>query len=317
MITLTINVNDISSVLQLFDTVQVRRFSGSGSPGPPINIADYTTVSGIDQINSRTNVSNILLSSSYSSYYFVDPDGSGSDWYTSRYYNSSTLSSSGWADPIQGETGDLYHDPMYPPEVSYGTADQRVADRIRLYLGDPIRLERMDGEEDDSGFHYDYRVFELEEKGWPASVNMYGQQYTSINDPVVNGYRFLKFQTAIDNTVVTLSGINYAVDVWYYTFRHSDRQIMDAYDNCPPPEGLSVAQTTADIYMLQTAYDLITSEFWEDLNEDGAIIKDDKDSYDPSPGLKHRSEMLDKLKKRLDDAIKVVRLLGTGGVRID
>jgi len=317
MINLTITVSDLTSVMSLFDTIEIRRFVGTGSPGPPIDENNYTTVSGIDTINSRSGVSDVLLNSSYSSYYFVDPDGDDSSWYISRYLNSDNDSVSAWSDPIQGDSGDLYHDPLYPPEVSYGTTDKNIINRIRLLIGDPVGLSRDYGPGAAQNLHAGNKVYELRDFGWPASINMYNTQYTSINNPVVNGYRYLKFLEAITPTPVTVSGVEYSIDVWYYTFRHSDRQIIEAYNNCPSPTPLSDTQTTVEIYLLQTAYDLLYGETWEDLVEDGALIQDDRDMYDPTPGIKTRSDLLDKLKKRLDDAIKSVRLLGTGGVLID
>ncbi len=317
MINLTVNVSDLRSVMALFDTIEIRRFSGSGSPGPPIDEANYTTVSGTDQINSRTGVSDILLNSGYSSYYFLDPDGVDSDWYISRFFNSSNSSVSAWSDPIQGASGDIFHNPLYPPEVSYGTAEKLTLNRIRMLIGDPIGLSRDFGPGAADNLHAGNKVYELRDFGWPASVNMYNVQYTSINDPVVNGYRYLKFQNAITPTPVTVSGVEYSIDIWYYTFRHSDRQIMEAYNNCPPPTPLSDEQVTTEIYILQTAYDLLYGETWEDMTEDGAFIQDDRDIYDPAPGLKGRKELLDELKKRIDTAVKSVCLLGIGGVLID
>jgi hypothetical protein len=92
---------------------------------------------------------------------------------------------------------------------------------------------------------------------------------------------------------------------------------MEAYNRTPPPPPLNDANTTKEIQILACAYDLLYSETWEYLNEDGAIIKDDRTSYDPSPGIRARDDMLAKLRKRLDDAIKANRLLGIHGVRID
>ena len=91
---------------------------------------------------------------------------------------------------------------------------------------------------------------------------------------------------------------------------------MTAYDGAFPPTPLTSANCTSEIYMLQTAYDLLYSETWENLVEDGSSIKDGEDAYNPV-GLQYRDEMLDKLKKRIDDAVKSVRLLGISGVLID
>lgn len=317
MINLTITVDNINDVLKIFDSVEIRRYNKSGVPDTPIDLVDYVTINGIDQTNHRSGVSDVLLNSNYFQYYFTDPDGTADSWYISRYFNTTTSGSSAWADPVQGESGDLYYDPMYPPEIKYGSADQRIIDRIRILIGDPIGLNREYGPEAASSIHPDGRTYQMDEYGWPASINMYGKQYTETTDPTVNGYKFLKFREAIDTTITTVSGIQYSVDIWYYTFRHSDRQIMEAYDSCPPPTPLNESNCTPEIYMLQTAYDLLTQESWESINEDGAKIVDEGSSYDPSPGIRARSDMLAKLRKRLDDAIKSVKLLGLTGVRID
>jgi hypothetical protein len=317
MINITITVDNISDVLLVFSRVQIRRYSGTGAPPAVVDVNDYTTILGIDQISDRSDVSDVLLISSYTQYYYIDPDGTTDSWYISRYVNEGSTTSSAWSDPIQGELGSFFYNPVYPPEVNYGTNDQRIIDKIRLFTGDPIELNRQFGEEAEASIHPDGRIFEFDEYGWPCSINMYGTQYNNITDPSVNGYRYLRFKNAIDTTITTVSGVEYAVDVWYYTFRNSDRQIMEAYDTCFPPTPLSDTSCTPEIYMLQTAYDILSGETWEAITEDGAIIDDDKDSYNPTPGLNQREKMLAKLRKRLDDAIKSVRLLGIGGVRID
>ena len=115
MITLTISVDSLDTVLLVFDSIQVRRYSGAGTPATTVTDAlvalNYTTVSGIDSINSRTGVSDVLLDSSYSEYYFTDPDGDSDDWYTTRYYHSSTLATSGWSSPVQAGQGELLPGP--------------------------------------------------------------------------------------------------------------------------------------------------------------------------------------------------------------
>lgn len=317
MIDITISVDDISSVLLVFDKIQLMQYTGTGVPPSIVDENEYTTLSGIDTINSRTGVSDINISSSYSQYYFTDPTGLGTDWYISRYYHSTTLAESAWSSPVLGETGDIYYNPMYPPEISYGTSDQLVIDRIRLLIGDPIGLHRCHGDEDNANLHFDNKVYELEETGWPASINMYGTQYTSSNDPVVNGYRYLKFVEAIDTTYTTISGLEQNIDVWYYTFRWADRAIMEAYDATPPPPPLTTVNANSEIYMLACAYDLLSSETWDYVAEDGAVITDEGSKYDPSPGIDARDALLDKIKKRLDDAIHYAKMLGIGGVLLD
>lgn len=334
MISLTITIDNLSEVMDIFSVVQIRRYTGTESTPDTevtdlIALTDYTTVSGTDTISNRVNVSDVLLVSGYSQYYFTDPEGYASDWYISRYYDESTAATSGWSEPIQGEPGDLYYNPRFPEEIGYGSADQLVIDRIRLLIGDPLGLRREYGEEALSSIHSDGKTYEMDEKGWPAFVNMGGVQYTSTDNPSVNGYRFLRFNDYIDDVCtecVTYSGscgedvvkeVTQGVDIWYYTFRHSDREIIASYDNCPPPTPLTTATANAEVYMVQTALDLLRSELWEDSSEDGAVITDEGTKYDPSPGLEVRRKLLADLTKRRDDLVKSLLLTGITGVLID
>jgi hypothetical protein len=205
MISLTFTVDNISTVADLFDRIQIRQFNDpiSNVPDTPVTntmaASQYTTVpSGIDTIgcktgSSRYDVSDIELCTSYSQYYFTDPGGNHYDWYISRYYNSVDGSTSGWADPVLGESGDIFYDPRYPAEVEYGSDDQQIIDRIRTYIGDPKGLRREYGEDAASSIHPDGKTYEMDERGWPAMVNMGGIPYTSTDNPSVNGYRFLRF----------------------------------------------------------------------------------------------------------------------------
>lgn len=335
MINLTFTVDNIATVTQVFDRIQIRRLA-DGAPTPPtspvtdlVAFSDYTTVSGYDTISSVEGVSEVILHSAYSQYYFTDYDGEAFDWYISRYYSTVNGSTSGWADAILGEPGDLYYDPVYPPEIAYGSEDQAIIDRIRLYIGDPIGLRREYGDDALSSIHTDGKTYELDEKGWPCYVTMGGKSYTNTANPSINGYKFLRFDEFIDYTCITCSGITNVcgeditreiingVDIWYYTFRNSDRQIMEAFDSCPPPPGLTTTTANAEAYMLQTSIDILYKELWEDATEDGAMIKDEGSVYDPEPGLKIREQMLDKLKKKLDDVTNTIILSGITGVRVD
>jgi hypothetical protein len=330
MINLTFTVSNITSVTQIFDRIQVRVYTGEGTPTSPVtDLVEYATIDGYDTINGRDGVSDVLLRNDISQYYYTHASGTASNWYISRYYNASDYSSSGWSDPILGEPGDLYYDPVYAPEIVYGTADQLIIDRIRLYIGDPIDIRREYGEEALSSIHPDGKTYELDEKGWPTYITMGGKAYTSSPNPSVNGYRFLRFNEYIDDVCTTCSSyvgncgedvtrdVTYGVDIWYYTFRHSDRQIMEAYDSCPPPSPLTTTTANSEVYMVQTAIDLLRKELWEDATEDGAKIGDEGSTYDPSPGLEVRRKLLDDLIKRRDDLVKALQLTGITGVLID
>lgn len=333
MISLTITVDNLTEVMNIFNMVQLRRYTGTGIPEGDVTdavaLTDYTELVGDDIINNRSDVSDVLLDSRYSQYYFTDPDGYSNSWYISRYFDTRTESTSGWSDPIQGEAGDLYFNPQFPPEISYGSADKMIIDRIRLWVGDPLGLRREYGEEALSSIHLDGRTYEMDETGWPAYINMGGMQFTTTDNPSVNGYRFLRFKRFIDdicNECVTYSGIcgedvfkevSHGVDIWYYTFRNSDRQIMAAYDNCPPPAPLTSITATSEAYMLQTSIDILRAELIEDSTEDGASIRDEGSSYNPAEGQKRRKELIDDLQKRLDNLIRALMLSGISGVRVD
>jgi len=316
MVRLTINVSCIDSVIQIYDRVQLMKYIGSGVPSSVINLSEYGTVSGIDYTSNRSYVSDVLLLQSVETYTFIDPDGTPSDWYISNYYNPINMAYSAWNGPILGESSDIYYDPSYPEEIEYCDDDLLVIKRIRLLIGDPVELRREYGDDAVSSIHSDGRTYELDEKGWPASINISNVVYNSLYNPSVNGYKFLKFHNNIDTT--TWSGCTeYGVDIWYYTFRHSNREIVEAYNICPPPPGLTSTTATSEAYMLQTSIDLLMQEAWEDGSEDGALIKDEGSVYDPTPGLNFRKGLLDKLQKRLDTLIKSLVLTRIEGVRID
>ena len=322
--------------MQVFDTIQIRMYTGVGTPASPVTDlvanSEYTTVSGYDTINGRQEVPDVYLRSDISQYYFTHASGTSSVWYISRYYKrtgSNAGATSGWSDPVLGEPGDLFYDPVYPPEVVYGSADQLIIDRIRLYIGDPIGLRREYGEEAMSSIHPDGKTYELDETGWPSYVTMGGKAFISTTNPSVNGYRFLRFDEYIEDICyecVTYSGacgediikeVANGVDIWYYTFRNSDRQIMEAYNSCPPPSPLTTDTANAEVYMVQTAIDILRKELWEDATEDGAAIRDEGSAYNPEPGLKVRKDLLDDLTKRRDDLVQALQLTGITGVLID
>ncbi len=323
MISLTFTIDSINTVLSVFNRIQIRKYIGTGSlpSAPTTSLVDYATVSsGVDVVSGKHNTSEVELSSQYNQYYFQDPDGTAGNWYISRYYSSSDGSASSWTDPVLGEAGDIYWDPSYPPEIEYGTADQRIIDRIRLLIGDPVGLNREYGKEAESSIMPDGKTYQLDEKGWPAFVNMNGIQFTETANPSINGYRFLKFNDFIDEPTTVISGgrtVQTGVDIWYYTFRWSDRELMEAYEQTPPPPPLNSTNANSEIYMLSCSYDLLMSETWYYVAEDGAIITDDTSKYDPSPGIRSRVDLLKAVKGRLDSAIKSVQLLGITGVLID
>ena len=316
---LSFTVSDVNTVVLIYDYIEVARsdtistpatLSGVGGPYDLLPGALLPVVEGHP----------ILLDAGVTNYAIYDTDGVSTSWYISRYvkYDGAGGYSvvSGWSDPVLGEPGDIYYNPLYPPEISYGTADQLIIKRIRRLMGDPVGLRREFGEEAASSIHFDNKTYELDEKGWPVDVHMGGVAMNDNTDPTINGYRYLKFSDDISTT--TWSGcVEYGVDIWYYTFRWSDREIMEAYDTCPPPVGLTTLTATSEAYMLQTAIELLYSEVWEASAEDGAVITDEGTRYDPSPGLDTRKALLDDLQKKLNKLTESLILTGITGVLID
>lgn len=330
MIGITFNVENISTVLQAYDQIQCIRYASYSleQPDTPVGtiaaLTDWAVVSGTEAFPFP-----IQLEAGTTVYLGYDPLGVATDWYSSRYYDSSSGSYSAWSAPILGSEGDLYYDPVYPEEESISTEDQAIVERIRIYIGDPKGIRREFGEEALASLHPDYKTFQLAEKGWPIYITMGGVGFTSSSNPAVNGYKYLRFQEPVDDICYscwdnenlcgdeTVKLLTKGIDIWYYTFRLSDKEILAAYDSCYPPVGLTSVTATTQAYVLQTAIDILTRELIEDATEDGAIIGDDRTNYNPEPGLKIRKDLLDGLKKDLDDLIKSLKLSGITGVRID
>ena len=307
-IRLAFTVDDINTVILIYNQIQVARLDGD-TDGLPATVPPYTTFSGVTGHP-------IDLSISTTHYELYDTTGLSTSWYMSRYINIGTAAYSGWSDPVLGEPGDIFYNPLFPPEIAYGTADQLIIDRIRRLIGDPKGLRREYGEEAASSIHFDNKTYALDEKGWPASVTMGGVQMNDSTDPTINGYMYLRFDEDISITTYS-GGVEFGIDVWYYVFRHSDREIMEAYDSCPPPPGLTATTATSEAYMIQTGIELVQLEIFEDSVEDGARIADEGSRYDPSPGLEVRRKLLDNLQRKLDALVKTLILGGISGVLLD
>jgi len=322
-IRLTVIVDNISQVIQVYDRVEIRRAEDELMT-TPIALTDLGIV--------NSNLSYITLATPTTYYYAVDngesrpgytayDPGTSDNWYQSRYYLSTTSGVvSGWSDAVRGEGADLFYDPCYPPEMSMTDEEKLVVDEIRRLIGDPIDLNREYGEEAASSIHPDGMTYELDEKGWPTCVTMGGVQFNTTANPTINGYRYLMFEDCINVTEVVCSGTcdnTRGVDIWYYTFRHSDRQILEAFNDCPPPPPLTVTNATQQAYVLYTAKRLLQQENWHDAIEDGALIKDEGSIYDPSPGFNFRDDLLDDLNKQLDDLVQSLILRGIEGVRVE
>jgi hypothetical protein len=330
MIGLTFIVDDIFTIYQVYDQIQVIKYYVDIIDKPETPVGDIPSLTNWSTISGTTSFPcPINLSVENNTYYTYDPVGTDLSWYSSRYYDTSTGAYSGWSEPVLGEYGDVYYNPAYPPETELTDEEKSIIKRIRIYIGDPLGIRRDFGEEALKNVHPDGKIYELSEKGWPIFINMSGVNFNSLDSPVVNGYRYLKFDQKIsdvcisDETNTNLCGddvterVRKSVDIWYYTFRNSDKQILNAYDTCLPPPGISEDTATTQIYILQTSIDLIRKELLEDATEDGAMVKDEGSVYDPEGGQKVRKDILDDLEKELKSVVKTLMFRGISGVLID
>lgn len=294
MIRLTILMDDIEDVISIF--THVRLYTSSTETGT-YNHLDY-----------------IMLVAGQSIYYYDHVDGTEDTWYKSSYYNISSSLESSLSEAVQGVVAELYHYPTYLTEVNFSSFGKNVIRKIRRLTGGLKKLDRLYISSADtelcSVIKEDNKTIELENRGWPVYITLNGEEKTSTSDPVVQGYKWLTFSGTIIED-------DYPIDIWSYTFRFSDREIYDAYNDSMIPPGLTVSTVTSDHLVLQTSIDLLESMAAEDMIEDGAKVKDDHTEYDPSAGLRLRGELINRLRKQLDALIKQYMMSDVAGTLID
>jgi len=294
MIRLTVLIEDIDDVISLF--THVRLYTSSTEGGT------YTYLGYITLVAGQTV------------YYYDHIDGTDDTWYKSSYYNINSSLESSLSDPVKGVVAELYHYPTYPSEVNLSSFGKSVVRKVRRLTGGTKKLERLYISSNDSEFcskiKEDNKTVELENRGWPVYITVNGVEKTSISDPVVQGYQWLTFSGTIGDN-------DYPINIWSYSFRFSDREIYDAYNDCMIPPGLTVSNVTSDHLVLQTSIDLLESMAAEDTIEDGAIVRDDQTEYDPSTGLRLRGELINRLRKQLDALVKQYLMSNITGTLID
>lgn len=296
MIKLTIVVDDLGAVLDLF--THIRIYSSSSEDGTYESIGYEQLVAG------------------QTGYNFYDADGTATTWYKASYW--STTAESSTSDPVQGSVGTLYHYATYAPEVGYGGADAEIIRIIRRYIGDQQKLDRVYISDEDSSCTYiqsDGRTVDMGMRGWPAYIQLTpasGIPYekTTLTDPYVQGYRYLTFSGILDADTAV-------VDIWFYSSKFSDREIYEAYGDTMIPPMLNSSNVTRDHLVLQASIDLLENMANEDAVDDGAMIRDDASVYDPNPGLKVRDAAIKRLRKQLDALVKQYMFVGAGGVLLD
>ena len=173
MIKLTIEVADIATILLMYDTIKI-----------------YTSST---ENGTYTYLASVPLQTGVSTYTYIHGQGTSDTWYRSTYFNTSNNAESSLSNAAQGDVPTLYHVVTYPPECDFSGSDETIIRKIRRLIGDLKNLSRLyecDGELC-SSIHDDEHTVDLGEKGWPVSVSVDGVEYTSLSDPVVQGYQYL------------------------------------------------------------------------------------------------------------------------------
>jgi len=295
MIQLTIYVDNIDVIIAIFTHIRL-----------------YTSD---EELGSYTHLAYIPLVAGKSVYAYSHVAGTSDTWYKSSYWSAAQESS--LSDPAHGAESQLFHYPTYQNEIDFSITEKNIVRKIRRYIGDLKGLSRLylddiDEYESSCSVHSDGYTVDLGEKGWPVYISINGDEKIFLSDPVVQGYQYLTFSGTLNNDEE-----NDIINIWYYTFKFSDREIYEAYGDTMIPPGLTSSTVTQDHLILQASIDLLENMTSTDMIDNGAVVRDDQTMYDPSPGLLERNKTILRLKKMLDALIKQYMMSGLTGVLID
>jgi len=300
-IVVTLYVENITAILASYDRIKVYRSN-----------YDDGIFAEVSTVSTRP-----VLSVNASYYNFEDNEGTSSSWYKTSYYNSSTLAESALSTASKGiEVEQQFIMSSYPVETIITSSDEYNVNRIRFYIGDEKKVKRdyvspscLNGYENVSSDGYSY---ELQNKGYPLRVIKDSVEYITKSNPFVTDYKYLTFS---GTTISTTSGV---VDVWYNSFRHSDREILSVFNTEPFPIGTTASTVTVEMYRLATAIRILESEIAELMGEtSGQFNLQGELSYNPEPLLRQKREFVKQLKDKLDELVTDVNMGNFTGVRID
>jgi hypothetical protein len=278
-------------------------------------IALYTHIrlySSEEEDGTYTHLAYVLLVSGVSTYTYDHLAGTLDTWYKCSYYNTSPSRESDQSDAAQGRRAELFYSPTYPPEFIFDNSELDIIRKIRRFIGDFKGLKRLyiDEAEFCNYIQDDNKTVDMSEKSWPVYVSLNDTEKTSLLEPVVQGYQYLTFSGTLDESSDTL-------DIWYYTFKFSDVEVYEAFEDTLIPPGLTSSTVTQDHLVLQASIDLLENMTSEDMVENGAAVRDDRSLYDPSPGLRERAVTIERLKKLLHSLVKQYMFSDLTGMLID
>lgn len=315
--------SEITSILNGFLTISVR------SAVEVATVFNQLLILRADSANGPfSNIETTILDGS-SIYTFLDTGTAPGKYYKTQYFNNISMVSSVFSELAQ-ETGIFseYTVPTttatYPPEIALSKQDREIVESIRITLGDLGIIERdfFDSSDSQSKFacssqiSSDEKTWELLEwKGWPQRVVINSVEKTSITDPQILGYRYLTFsgvQACITGTL----------DIFYNSFRFSDREVLLAYDragNLLVSCGLSSGQITTEMLIMQAAILLLEGELRQS-QEKAVSIRDGDTTYDNTRGVVSRTQDLADLKQKIRELIECARINASynlEGIRLD
>lgn len=290
-------------------------------------VYDQLLIYRADSVNGPFSTITTVTLDGSAGYTYLDVDTTPGKYYRAQYYNSGTLASSPFSEIAQ-ETGVFseYSVPTttatYPPEIALSGNDREIVESIRVTLGDLTIIERdsYDSSEPTEDcarqISADTRTWEMVEwKGWPQRVVLNGTDKTTLSDPQVLGYRFLTFSGG--DSVVTGT-----LDLYYASFRFSDREILLAYDragNLLASCGLEAGDITTEMLIMQAAILLLEGELREAHNT-AVMIRDGDTTYDRGRNIMSRTEALRDLQRKLQEILDCARMnasMGLEGVRVE
>jgi len=257
------------------------------------------------------------LSSTQIYYNFEDTTGTSSSWYKTSFYDSTTPAESSLSTATKGIEVELEHvDITYPDEITLTSVDQYNLGRIRHYIGDPKKVLRdyvssscTSGYQNVSG---DGQTYKLDNRGWPLRVEKDSVSYTSSSNPYVTDYSYLTFS---GTEISTVSGV---IDIWYESFRHSDREILKIFNTTPNPPNVSSSSVTDEMLRLYASISILREELTQLMGEtSGSFTLVGEMSYNPEPLLRQKRQLLKDLEDQLDTLIDEAKVANITGVRID
>lgn len=300
-IVVTLYVENITSILTSYDSIKVYR--SSYEDGVFLEVT--------------TDSTRPVLTSSAAYYNFEDVSGTPSSWYKTSYYNTSTLEESGLSTAMHGIEVEREHiTSTYPAEISLTSTDSYNIDAIRYYIGDEKKVLRdyispqcLAGYESVSS---DGTTYETASRGWPLKIIKDSYEYTSSSNPYVTDYKYITFSgTQISTATGTL-------DMWYESFRHSDREILKVYSASVPPPYVSTVNFSSEMNRIVAAITILESEIAQLMGEtSGSFNLQGELSYNPEPLLRQKQEFLKRLKDKLDELTDELTAAVIEGVRID